>query len=370
MFTDVVILAGGFGERLWPASSSENPKQFMTVSDNVSFLQLAVIRALSLKPEGKILIVTRRDIYKTVSLHCKNLLPDMSEDDKKKIKDDLYILPETEPKHTTAPIILACNFLNLTDYTDDNREHSVLVLTSDHIIKPIENFILDCKKACAAAANGKFVCFAIPPLEPATGYGYIKIGKAEGDSVFAIEKFVEKPDLKTATEYVKSGKYRWNSGMFGFTCKTLLKEIKEHQNDAYAAFENLLSGNKPKIGVVNGIKYVSSWPEMDAAYSKVPAVAIDKSVAEKTKNACAVSSSFNWDDIGSWDAFEKLFDKNPGETIEIESKDNFVYSDIPVALCGVEDLVVVIKNGKALIVKKGKSSLVRDAVKQMKNSNV
>src|SRR5574344_1959229 len=101
MFTDVVILAGGFGERLWPASSSEHPKQFMTVSDNISFLQSAILRALAVKPTGKIVIVTRRDIYETVSVHCNDLLPRLSESDQKKIHNDLYILPETEPKQTT-----------------------------------------------------------------------------------------------------------------------------------------------------------------------------------------------------------------------------------------------------------------------------
>ena len=91
MFSDVVILAGGFGERLWPASSTENPKQFMTVTDNVSFLQTAVLRALAIKPKGKIVIVTRKDIYVTVALHCKELLARLSEDDQKKIKEDLKI---------------------------------------------------------------------------------------------------------------------------------------------------------------------------------------------------------------------------------------------------------------------------------------
>lgn len=369
MFSDVVILAGGFGERLWPASSTENPKQFMTVTDNVSFLQTAVLRALAIKPKGKIVIVTRKDIYATVALHCKELLARLSEDDQKKIKEDLYILPETEPKQTTAPIILACHFLNKID---SSFEHLVLVLTSDHIITPMERFVSDCNKASIAAKEGKFLCFAIPPVEPATGYGYIKTGMPLNDdgSVFEIESFVEKPDLETATAYLASGNYWWNSGMFGFTCKTLIEELKKHQNDAYSAFEKVPDMAAPIFEYAEGIKFVSEWPAMDEAYSKVPVIAIDKSVAEKTDIACAVRSSFNWDDIGSWDAFEKLFDHNIGKTVEVECKDNFIYSDIPVALCGIEGVVVVIKNGRALIMKKGKSSLVRDVVKQMKNSNV
>ena len=130
MFTDVVILAGGFGERLWPASSSEHPKQFMTLTDNYSFLQTSILRALAIKPKGKIVIVTRKDIYETVSIHCKDLIPRLSESEQKKLKEDLYILPETEPKQTTAPIILACHFLKLMS---PRTNPLVLVLTSDQI---------------------------------------------------------------------------------------------------------------------------------------------------------------------------------------------------------------------------------------------
>lgn len=369
MFTDVVILAGGFGERLWPASSSDHPKQFMKIAGNVSFLQTSIQRALAIKPKGKIVIVTRKDIYKTVSIHCKTLLPKLSLEDQKKLKEDLYILPETEPKQTTAPIILSCHFLK---QLSKETEPLVLVLTSDHIITPIENFVSDCEKASRAAKEGKFLCFAIPPTEPATGYGYIKTGKSinSDGSVFEIEKFVEKPDLKTATEYLASGNYWWNSGMFGFTCSTLINELKKHQTDAYTAFENVPNGKAPVFKEVNGFKYVASWKAMDEAYKNVPVIAIDKSVAEKTDIACAVRSTFNWDDIGSWDAFEKLFNHNVGKAVEIESEGNFIYSDVPVALCGIKNVVVVIKNDRALIMKKGKSALVRDVVKQMKNSNV
>jgi len=366
MFTDIVILAGGFGERLWPASSPEYPKQFMTVSGGVSFLQSSVLRALALKPSGKIIIVTRRDLLEPVAVHCSTLLVRLDADERRKIKNDLYIIPETVPRQTTAPLILSCHFL---DIMFPAPQHSILVLTSDHIIAPVEKFVSDSEKACKAVTNGKIVCYAIPPTEPATGYGYIKAGSPENadGSVFRIEQFREKPDKKTAEEYVASGSYWWNSGMFGFTSDVLKKELADHEPDVYNAFEHLPEGEKPVTGYYNGIKYVETWPAMDTAYEKTPAIAIDKSVAEKTANAYAVRASFDWDDIGSWDAFEKLFDTNEGKTVEINSANCFVYSDLPVALCGVKDLIVVIKNGNALVMKKGASSMVRDAVKQMKN---
>ncbi|MCR5289200.1 MAG: mannose-1-phosphate guanylyltransferase [Treponema sp.] len=363
MFTDVVILAGGYGERLWPASSPSYPKQFMTVTDGISFFQAAVLRALSLKLTGKIIVVTRKELTDIISQHCSQLLDKVDDYGKQKIQNDVYILPEPEAKHTTAPIILACHFLEILF---PKTKHTVLVLTSDHIITPESAFITDAEKASKAAENGKFVLYAIPPTEPNTGYGYIKTGAAIGDCIYDIENFKEKPNLETAKEYVASGNYWWNSGMFGFTTEVLKNELKLHQNDAYTVFADLPNKAKPQTDRQNGILYINSWAAMDEAYEKTPVIAIDKSVAEKTTNACAVRASFNWKDIGSWDAFADLFDHNVGKTAIINSENCFVYSDIPVALCGVKDLVVVVKNDRVLIMKKGESATVKEAVKQMK----
>ena len=105
---------------------------------------------------------------------------------------------------------------------------------------------------------------------------------------------------------------------------------------------------------------------MEEAYATVKAIAVDNAIAERTERAVAVRATFNWDDVGSWDAFERLFSENVGKTVQIASKNNFIYSDIPVALCGVDDLVVVIKNGNALVMKKGSSGMMREVVKQIK----
>jgi mannose-1-phosphate guanylyltransferase len=364
MITDVVILAGGFGERLWPASRADYPKQFMTLGSGVSFLQAAVLRALSLDITGKIILVTRKDLLEPAADHCQRLMQTVSEKFQNKLKNDLYIIAEPEPRHTTAPIILSCNFLDLLDA---NKEHTMLVLTSDHVITPVENFTADSKKAAECAEHGRFVCYAIPLTEPATGYGYIKTGKAENTdgTVFKIEQFKEKPDQDTALAYFKSGHYWWNSGMFAFTASFFKNELAVCQPDVAKAFEAVAGGSKPVTGYYNGVKYVESWPEMDAAYKASPAIAVDNAIAEKTAHAYAVRASFDWDDVGSWDSFEKLFTENNGRTVEVSSNNCFVYSDIPVALCGVDDLVVVIKNGNALVMKKGASSMVREAVKKI-----
>jgi mannose-1-phosphate guanylyltransferase len=155
--------------------------------------------------------------------------------------------------------------------------------------------------------------------------------------------------------------------MFGFTADFFEKEMALYEPTIASDFSVFNKTNLPEIKLLNGIKYVKEWPAMEKAYENVKSIAVDNAIAERTEKAVVVKSTFGWDDVGSWDAFEKLFDKNEN-TVQIEAKDNFVYSDIPVALCGVEGLSVVIKNGKALVMKKGTSGFMREVVKQVKEN--
>ena len=370
-FTDVIILAGGFGERLWPASRPEYPKQFLALADGISFLQSALLRALAVKPTGKILIITREELINPISEHSAKLMPRLTEEERKKISDDLIIIAEPCPRHTCAPLVLACRYLELLDANAaEHTEHTMLVLTSDHVIGPIAHFTADCSKAAKTAQAGYFVCFSIPPNEPSTGYGYIRMGDmlAEDGSVATIAQFKEKPDLETAKAYIESGSYAWNSGMFAFTDTFFMGEVKTYAPEIYDSFKSFDTADIPETKTAKGISFISNWQAMTEAYSTVPAIAVDNAIAERTVRAATVKASFMWDDVGSWDAFEKYFHENDRKTIEVKASHNFVYSDIPVALCGVDDLVVVIKNGCALVMKKGASGNMREVVKEVKKS--
>lgn len=364
MFSDIVILAGGFGERLWPASKADNPKQFLNLGDSYSLIQHAILRALALNPSGKIILATRRDIQESCAEHAERLFPSVTPAQKAKLEKDLIVLAEPCPRHTTAPILLSCYMLDLLE---PNKEHSILVLTSDHVIEPVENFASDCEKAYKAAVLNNFVCFAIPPLEPATGYGYIKTGSETDSNTYKIDGFKEKPDAETAKQYLASKNYWWNSGMFGFTSTFLKEEMTKCETRVSEAFDVVKTGKAPILGNTHNVHFIKEWPEMKKAYELTPAIAIDISIAERTKNAYAITTTFNWDDVGSWDAFAKFSTGKANIAADVKSNNCFVYSDIPVALCGVEDLIVVIKNNKALVVKKGESGLVRDAVKTIKD---
>ena len=248
------------------------------------------------------------------------------------------------------------------------QKHTVLVLTSDHVIGPTDVFARDCATAAKAAEDGQFVCFAIPPTEPATGYGYIKAGRdIYGDqTVFAIDNFKEKPELGVAKVYIADGHYWWNSGMFAFDADMFLDEMRACTPAVAAAFDGVQQGSAPQTKLLNDIAVLDSWAAMEATYKNVPSIAVDKAIAEKTKKAVAVKANFSWKDVGSWDTFSELCTNPANKKVAVvDSKNNFVYADIPVALCGVRDVIVVVKNGQLLIVKKGESALVREAAQQM-----
>ena len=366
MITDVLILAGGFGERLWPASSPENPKQFMTLNGNLSFLQNSIQRALALGISGKILIITRKDIENECVQQCRRLAAQETAANAEKILKDCVVIAEPAGRHTAAAIMTGvCYVKKLCE----NKKRTFLVLTSDHAISPTENFVSDCKKAAFAAENGMFVCFTIPPEAPSVEYGYIKIGESvlENDSIFKISHFKEKPDSETAKKYLESGDYFWNSGMFAFDADTFTTEMKNCTGEVYESFLPVIEGKKPVVVKLDGIDVIKDWPEFYKVYECVPKIAVDKAIAEKTSCACAVTTTFSWTDIGNWDVFSRIC-TNPAnaEVVQKNCSGNFVYSDIPVVLCGVNDLVVVAKNGKLLVMKKGTSDLVRDASREMK----
>lgn len=365
MFTDVVILAGGFGERLWPASKADFPKQFMALDGGISFLQHSIIRSLALNPKGKIIIATREGLQEQIAIQCNALIEKVSAEQGEKIKNDIVIFAEPFPKHTTAPVILCSQIVKKLE---PGYKHSILVLTSDHIIEPVSAFSADVEKAFISAQKNHIVTFGIQPYEPSTGYGYILTGDEEENNslVYKINEFKEKPDQKTAEQYIAAGNCRWNSGMYAMDCDFFESELEKCTPEVSAAFKSVPTSTLPKMEKINGINFLKYNDEIVKAYTQTPAIAIDKSVAEKTKNAYAVLASFNWDDVGSWDSFEKHCKEKDKNAILVNSERCFVYSDIPVAICGLDDVTVVIKNGKALVMKKGCSGLVREVAQKDK----
>ncbi len=364
---NILILAGGFGERLWPVSSKDFPKQFMALANGLSFMQRSLERSFMLQPQGNIFIVTRQDILQTTVDQCAEYANTLSLDDKKCLEEKLIIIAEPCQKHTTPPIALVSRYI----LQAQKEELPLLVLTSDHIISPFESFKSDVEKAITQANKETFVCFAIPPTEASIGFGYMQVSKTETENIFKIDLFKEKPDSKTAQEYLEQGNFWWNSGMFCVKPSTFMQELELHTKEVTNAFPALTEADCPTPVETKGIKNISSWHYMEKAYENSIAISVDHAVAEKSEKAFAIKSSFDWHDIGTWDSFASHFENNNeenatvGNVAQSDCKNCFVYSDAPVVLCGVEDLLVTVKDGNVLIMKKGKSESIKETVKKL-----
>ncbi len=352
MADHVFILAGGSGTRLWPASTRDNPKQFIELKEGKSLLQLTIERALGLDVEGKIFLITLKEQMQKVAEECAKIT---------KGKEKLSILPEPVGRNTAPAIALAARYLQ--EHGQENN--TVLVLPADHLISPIENFRSDAKKAANLAGEGYLVTFGIPPERPETGYGYIEAGEQYGGG-YMVRSFREKPDEKTANEFYRKGNYYWNSGMFTFKAQTYLNELACYSPEIYKVFEGLSSGNKTRE--IEGITVAMEGAEIDRAYERSPSNSIDYAVMEKSRKTAMIKATFSWTDVGSWDEVARLQLVSERKVFSEEAERNFVFSDLPVALCGVSGLAVVIKNGIVLICKRGSSQLVKRIVTQLEES--
>ncbi|MDR0601473.1 MAG: mannose-1-phosphate guanylyltransferase [Treponema sp.] len=384
MFNDCIIMAGGFGTRLWPASNSRKPKQFLSIAQDetggTSFFSAAVERALSVidKTDGRVIIIAGKSHVPHIVEACAAFTPEE--------RTHLVLIPEPAAKNT-APAI-ACAVL----YADwvSGVERNTLVLTSDHIIQPLETFRIDAAAAAAFAQQDKLVVFGIPPAKPETGYGYIEMAKQltmpqvrentagvrrlSEPEAYAVASFREKPDRKTAEAYAASGRFFWNSGMFAFSSKFLLEEFDRHAPEVIRPFKKLRAPDEQCYGVQRGLRILEEWPELKDIYAGVKNISFDYAIAEKCSQTVMVKAGFDWIDVGNWDEYARLLGNTGSEVYQSGCESCFVDSDIPTALAGVKDLIVVVRSGKAggppvvLIAKKGETQRIRDIVDQIKTA--
>jgi mannose-1-phosphate guanylyltransferase len=374
MINDCLIMAGGSGTRLWPASSSRKPKQFLPIAKygRESFFSLSLERAFRVVGEndGRVIVVTGKTHLPFVITACSKL----SAAEKK----HLVLIPESEAKNTAPAIACAIEYAGKTG----GWNRTMAVLTSDHIIKPLDAFLEDLNFAARFAEQNKLVVFGISPIKPETGFGYIEAADKLFGDVYAVTTFCEKPNIETAEQFLASKKYFWNSGMFAFRCDFLAEEYRRLSSEVIRPFENLETPDKNSYTKTKGLCILDNWAGLDNAYKQTKRISFDYAIAEKCSKTVMLRASFDWIDIGSWDDYARLIsgnsvaDSDAGKNVYTAGANGcFVDSDIPVALAGVEDLIVVIRSGKdgsppsALITKKGKTQLVRDIVEKIKQSD-
>jgi len=339
-----VILSGGSGTRLWPLSREAYPKQFLPLVGDDTMLQATWKRVASIAGAAPIVVANQEHRFMAAEQlrECK-------------VQPQALIL---EPVgRNTAPAIAIAALQALAGGDDA----LLLVLPSDHVVRNEAAFHAAVKQAAIAAEGGKLVTFGIVPTAPETGYGYIKA--ATGEGVRAVDRFVEKPDLATAEEYVASGEYFWNSGMFLFRASRYLKELETLQPAILAACRQALD----KAARDN------DFIRLDAdAFAASPNDSIDYAVMEKTADAAVVPLDAEWNDVGSWSALWEVSDKDAdgnachGDVIALDCKDSYAYGNRLIAMVGLQDVVVVETDDAVFVGHKDRVQDVKEIVGQIK----
>lgn len=344
-----IILSGGAGTRLWPLSWGDHPKQFLSLISDKTMIQETLLRLKGLDITAPIVScgVDHRFLV-AQQLGELGVKP--------------TILLEPMAKNTAPAIAAACCAAMKQD-----KDAVVVVLPSDHVIKDVEVFQTSVMTATGLAEKGYLVTFGIVPTFPATGYGYVKGGEHVAHHVYSLDKFVEKPCIEKAKEYLASGEYSWNSGMFVFKASSFIEELKVHNPEmaklSIEAFEK---------AVVD-----ADFIRLDKdAFDQIKGDSIDYAVMEKTSKGMIVKLNAGWDDVGSWSALYDISNKDgnmnvvKGDVIALDTTSSYIRGGKrTIATIGLDNIVVVDSDDSLLIAAKGKIQDVKKVAELIKARN-
>ena len=344
-----IILSSEAGTRLWPLYWGDHPKQFLPLISDKTMIQETLLRLDGLE--------TGNPIISCGESHRFLVAQQIGEITNKKP----IILLEPMAKNTAPAIAAACCAAMKQD-----KDAVVVVLPSDHVIADIKAFQNAVKVAAVNAEKGALVTFGIVPTFPATGYGYVKAAGTETDGAFTLERFVEKPCLEKAQEYLASGEYAWNSGMFVFKASSFLEELKTH-NPEMAALS---------IEAFEKASVETDFIRLDKdSFGKIKGDSIDYAVMEKTSKGKVVKLNAGWDDVGSWSALYDI-SKKDGNMNVIKGDDVIVLDTTSsyirggkrtIATIGLDDVVIVDSDDALLVAAKGKIQDVKKVAEIIKN---
>ena len=351
MKTTALIMAGGRGERFWPKSRKNLPKQFLSLTDDgKTMIQLTVERISPLVDLEDIYIATNKD-YRQLAIEQ---LPGIPEEN---------ILCEPVGRNT-AP----CIGLGAVHIAKKYEDAIMLVLPSDHLIKFNKMYLTTLKDACQLAEkNSNLVTIGITPDYPETGYGYIKFDSREPEGrAYKVERFVEKPTLEVAKEYLAAEEYLWNSGQFIWKVSTILKNIKQYMPDTYDRLMKIQEAiGTPEQEMV-----------LDHEFHAMESQSIDYGIMEKAKDIYILPGTFGWDDVGSWLAVERIKKTNEfgnvvnGNTITVNTKNCIIQGGKKlIATVGLEDLIVVDTEDATLICAKDSAGDIKKVLENLKICN-
>lgn len=357
--TDVyaVILAGGSGTRFWPLSRETRPKQMLQIVGEDSLLRETIKRIHGFVPGKNIWIVTTEDKAQDIRFHIDSL---------GSLAKEIQFINEPLGRNTAPAVGLAALTLNQV-----SPESIMVVLPSDHAIPDPEKFLRDLKLAVQGAKEDSLVTFGIKPIRPETGYGYIKVrSKMKSNGLLKVERFFEKPDLKTAKRYSSHGGYYWNSGIFVFKASKILAELRKFTPSLHKKLVSIPPSTIPADPESRGH---ASWSEQ---YATLKPISIDYAIMERSPDIWMVPAKFRWSDLGSWAALDEVIEKDKagnilkGNTIDIGSENSTVFAgDRLVATIGLKDMVVVDTPDATLVTPKERVQEVRKIVETLKQGD-
>lgn len=346
-----VIMAGGAGTRFWPLSTEARPKQLLTLVGDRSLLQQSFDRLTGLVPPERVLVLTSAGLVPAV----RQQLPEVPV---------ANVIGEPCRRDTAAAVCLGA-LLAKARWGNP----VILTVTADHLIAPVAEF-QRCARSAARAArtSGALYTFSVPPTHPSTGYGYLELGEDAGtdDGVdhFRLLRFHEKPRLEKAREYVASGRFGWNSGMFCWTASAVLEELQRQ-----------LSGHVARIAKAVEADGTPGFVERLAdAFSPLTPVSVDFGVMEKAADVRCVAARFDWSDVGGWLALKDLMaadddgNRARGRVHTLAAGGNLVFCEDPdetVLLAGVDDLVVVRSGGRTLVARADRLEEIKALVQRI-----
>jgi mannose-1-phosphate guanylyltransferase len=359
----VIIMAGGRGERFWPVSREKTPKQLVTLLGDRSFLQQAVDRVLPLAPLKNILIITNA----LQAPEVRRQLPKLPREN---------VIAEPVGRDTCAAVTLGAAMVG-----QRSTSAVMAVLPADHVIPEEKKFQQVLADSFDVAGRGQvMVTIGIKPTEPATGYGYIRVGnelpppqgaKSCKTTFFKAAQFVEKPSFDKAQEYLSSGNYRWNAGMFIWSFVTIAQGLEKHQPELAAACQRWFqAAGTPKLDKL-----------LAREYPAIKKISIDYALMEHAQNVVVADGAFEWDDLGSWTALARHLKADAegncavGDFIHVDAARNIIFDArtkhrTPIAVVGLRDSILVQTDDAVLLAHKSQAQKVKELVKKLSEDKV
>ncbi len=342
-----VVLAGGAGERFWPASRERRPKPFLRVIDGRSLLDATLARARRFAGRDRVWVICGREhagaIRRATGLPAKRIV--------------------VEPKRRNTAMAVA---VAAACVADEDPAAVLAVLPADHVIPDVRAFAAAMRRAAAAAREaGVLVTLGVQPTRPDTGYGYIQVGPSVSGhpGLRRVRRFVEKPNAAKARRYLRAGNYLWNAGIFVWTAKTILAEIEDCAPELHRALAPLASARRP-----------AAVSALERAYRRAPSLPIDVAVLERSRRVWTIPVAFHWSDVGTWQSLAEELGVGAGRSRVVagdlafdDTGGNLVWGDDrAIALLGVEGLAVIDSGDALLVARLDRGSDVKRIVAALK----